>query len=257
MDRIRISFWGKSMKNARMLGMFFVVLGVPLLVCSCGKNKDNQSSNSSESNGDFTVLSFTPEGELPATVKFPSIQVQFSQPVVALTKLGKPSDKSDIVKIEPALKGTFRWFGTSLLGFECSESVIPQKEYTVTVSDKVTSAAGNKITGTLTYTFHSEELTLTSIVPGYDEVNKGNYVDTDDLPVELARDIALYFNTTVNPKVIEKEVLVTGAAGEKFDFTAAKEQDNVVLLKLKKAPPADTEITVELTKGSMQSIKPR
>src|SRR5574344_492932 len=246
-------FWGKNMKNvSRTLGMFLFLFSAALLTCSCGKkDKNSQPSSNKESNGDFTILSFTPDGELPATVKFPSIQVQFSEPVVALTKLGKPSDKSDIVTIEPALKGTFRWFGTSLLSFECSESVIPQKEYKVTVSDKTTSVGGKKITGTLTYSFHSEELTLLSIVPGYDEVKKGNYVDTDDLPVELARDIALYFNTNVNVKVIEKEVIVSGTAGDKFDFTATKETDNIVRLKLKKAPPADTDITVELTKGSM------
>ena len=41
--------------------------------------------------------------------------MQFSEPVVPLSKLGEPSDKSDIISIEPALNGVFRWYGTSLL----------------------------------------------------------------------------------------------------------------------------------------------
>jgi uncharacterized protein YfaS (alpha-2-macroglobulin family) len=234
----------------RMVKLLFVVCALTCSVCSCEKKK---VANASVKGADdaFCVLNFTPEGELPAAVKSPSIQVQFSEPVVPLTKLGKPSDKSDIVKIEPELKGTFRWYGTSLLSFECSEPVIPQKEYKVTVSERTTSVAGNKITGTLAYSFHTEELKLVSIVPGYSEVKKGNYVNTDEVPVEIARDIAVYFNTNVNPKVIAKELTVTSDSTDKYDFSVTAESESVVCLKLKKAPSADSPITVTLPKGSM------
>ena len=100
-----------------------------------GCKKSNETNKvpviKEKGDGSFKILSFTPEEELPSSVKYPSIQVQFNSPVVPLEKLGEPTDKSDIVTINPPLKGVFRWYGTSLLAFDASDAVIPQKKYTV------------------------------------------------------------------------------------------------------------------------------
>jgi uncharacterized protein YfaS (alpha-2-macroglobulin family) len=236
-------------RTSRLLSAGFFSLLSIFSLFSCN-NKANAAESVNASNEAFTVLAFTPEGELPAAVKFPSIQVQFSEPVVALSKLGKPTDKSDIVQIDPPIKGTFRWFGTSLLSFECSESVVPQKAYKVAVSSRTTSAAGKKISGNLEFNFHSEELKLVSIVPGYSEVDKGNYVDNDEVPVEVAKEVAVYFNAPVNIKKIQKELTVE-CGNQPCTFSATEISDSAVLLKLKNVPALDTEISVKLPKGSM------
>ncbi|MFA6938272.1 MAG: MG2 domain-containing protein [Treponema sp.] len=137
------------------------------------------------------------------------------------------------------------------MSFECSESVIPQKAYTVKISRKLTSASGKKISGSTEYYFHSEKLQLLNIVPGYGEVQKGNYVDNNEVPVEVARDIALYFNSPVNVKTIEKEIKVTDEKKEELQFTASKIEDTIVRLALKKAPLENNLIVITLPKNSM------
>jgi len=244
------------MKNVfRMMGVLFIGTALTLSLFGCGKNKKQSegtesSARQKEENTSFRVLNFTPEGELPANVTFPSIQVQFSEPVVALKELGKPTDKSDFVKIVPELKGTYRWFGTSLLSFECSDGIIPQKEYTIVVSDKTKSIGGEKITGQLEYKFHSEELKIASVLPGYEEVKKGHFIDTDDVPVEEARDIAIFFNLPVNLNTIIKEIEIHDDE-KKYQFSAKKESDTVIRLTLKETPPKNTTLDVVLPEGSM------
>ena len=240
-------------KAALFLIALIACMGILFVGCkkkSAGTAAQSASSYSDE-NTEFTVISFTPEDELPASVKFPSIQVQFSKPVVALQKLGEPSDKSDVFTIEPPIAGVFRWYGTSLLSFESSESVIPQKEYTIKINPKLTSTDGTKISGQTEYKFHSEELTITSVVPGYEEVKKGNYVDSEDVPVELARDIAVFFNSPVNASFVAKELTVEKSGTlEAFTFTATQESENCVRLKLKETPPEYTTLYITLPKGS-------
>ena len=168
------------------------------LAAGCSKKSavtERFSSSANELKSDeFGVIDFIPNGELPSSVTFPSIQVQFSEPVATLKELGEPSDKSDIFTIEPPLKGVFRWYGTSLLSFESSDKVIPQKSYTVRINPKTKSAGGKTITGNLTYSFYSEKLKMLSVVPGYESMKKGVYIDYDNVPLKEARDIGIYFN---------------------------------------------------------------
>ena len=148
----------------------------------------------------------TPQDELPAAVQYPSIQVQFSEPVVALKELGTPTDKSDVFSITPPLRGTFRWYGTSILGFESAEAAIPQKRYTVTVNPKLRSLKGNVLQGEHSFSFHTEELKLARIQPGYGRSLEGDYVNSSSVPPKLAQDIAVFFNAPVNAAVVSQRV---------------------------------------------------
>ncbi|MBQ1661931.1 MAG: Ig-like domain-containing protein, partial [Treponema sp.] len=148
---------------------------------------------------DFFVTSVTPNEEVPSSVSFPSVQIQFSKPVVPLQKLGEPITKSDVVTISPKLNGVFRWYGTSLLSFDCSDALIPQKEYAITVNPDLKSADGTAISGPVCYTFHTEELKLKSVVPGYiEQKEKKMAVNPNDIPPEYAQNIALTFSNKVN-----------------------------------------------------------
>lgn len=236
--------------RTKFVGSEFFLFALLFFVFSCKSKVTASDSKIHEDSGDFTVLSFSPEGELPSVVKFPSIQIQFSHPVVPLKQLGKPSDESDVVTIEPKIKGTFRWYGTSLLSFECSESVIPQKQYKITVNKKTTSLGGKKITGELEYSFHTQELQIVSIVPGYSEIQKGNYVDNDEVPVELASEIGVYFNAPVNKNHIKKQMTVS-CDGKVVPYDVSDISESAILIKLKDNPSMNTTVQVSLPKGSM------
>ena len=258
------------MKNVFKFLPLFVFASFVSLLTGCGGSANKvdalkASIPPSEKSASevFEVIDFLPGEELPSNVKYPSIQIQFSEPVIALQKLGDPSDKSPYVTIEPEIKGVFRWYGTSLLSFEASDPIIPQKEYTVKVAPDIQSAFGKAITGNLEYKFHTEPLKMTAIIPGYGEVQKGNYVDTESVPPEQARDIVLAFNAPVNPDHIKTQLKIS--AGSKTFSCSAKletppnDEDsdyspNLVRLTLDSAPDADEDLIVELPEGSSSDV---
>ena len=225
------------------------------LVLSC--KSDEVVERPVDENGLF-VMDFQPAGELPAAVKYPAIYVQFSKPVVPVAKLGEPSDKSDLMKIEPPLKGVFRWYGTSLLSFDAEEAVIPQREYKVTLSHDITSVDGSPISGQLVYTFRTEPLKLESITPGYKASLDGLWLNRNDLPVEAARSVALYFSYPVETKEIAKHLNIVDGTGKTYKFDIShpdKKNKNLVELFLKETPPDNTSITVVVKAGARSDSK--
>ena len=201
----------------------------------------------------FYVESVFPQGELSSSVSFPSIQIQFSEPVVALKKLGEPSSTSDVVTISPSVNGVFRWYGTSLLSFDCSDALIPQKEYTITINKNARSITGTPVSGDLVYTFRTEELALRSIEPGYTaRKEKKIYLNSQDILPEYAKDIAVSFGNKVNGKVVSKYILVSDEKSKKdYPFTFEQIDDKTLLLHVKDSFPRDTELKVVLKEGAI------
>ena len=210
----------------------------------------------------FEVVDFSPDGTLSNSISYPSVQIQFSEPVISLQKLGEPSDKSPYITIEPPLKGVFRWYGTSLLSFESSDKVIPQKIYKVKVSPDLTSVSGKVITGQTEFTFHTPELRMTDLIPGYGAVQNGEYIDKDSVPPDASKDVGLSFNAPVNVDFIKTQLKVVNAAtNEEIPFTAKTEKTkgkgkdsveipNFIRLTLNGNIPIDTSITITLPQGS-------
>ena len=239
--------------NIFLTSVFILLLGG--LVFSC--KSDDVVERPVDENGLF-VMDFQPAGELPTAVKYPAIYVQFSKPVVPVAKLGEPSDKSDLMKIEPPLKGVFRWYGTSLLSFDAEEAVIPQREYKVTLSDSITSVDGSPISGQRVFTFRTEPLKLESITPGYRAALEGLYLNRNDLPVEAARSVALYFSYPVETKEISKHLNIVDGTGKSYKFDIShpdKKNKNLVELFLKETPPDNTSITVVVKAGARSDSK--
>lgn len=204
-------------------------------------------------NNDFRVTNVTPQNELPASVKYPAIQIQFSQPVTELKALGTPQSTSPVVSIEPALKGVYRWYGTSILSFESEEEAIPQKIYTIKINPSLKSTQGLQIQGNLEYTFHTEDLKINSVHPGYEEEKKGNYIAKNNVPVQLAKDIAVYFNAPVNVSVVKDFISVKAGKDNtrSLNFSATQEDKNIIHLTVQDDIPEDTDIAVTLNKGAM------
>ena len=203
----------------------------------------------------FYVEGVTPQGELSASVKFPSIQVVFSEPVVPLAKLGEPSDRSDAVTITPAVKGVFRWYGTGILSFDATDELIPQKKYTVRVNQKLVSLKGEKISGQTAFSFQTEPLRLVSVEPGHLEREKHVFLDSDDIPPEYARNIAVAFSNKVNPAVVSQFLAVKGkpegGKAESFEFSCKAIDEKTVLLSVKKDFPRNCAVRVVLAEGAV------
>ena len=229
------------------LGMLFVAT----VFSACGSTA--QKNIPAKPDTSFFVTSFAPDGEIPARVQFPSIQIQFSEPVIALQKLGEPLETYPGVTIVPPLKGVFRWYGTGLLSFDCEEKLIPQKLYTVHIDKNFTSIHGTRISGTREYVFHTEELRLTSIEPGYIARREKNIsLNTDDIPPEYAQDIALTFSNTVNAAVVKNYISVTAAQHKQsYRFSTRQIDRQTILLTVIDTLPRNAEITITLAKGAM------
>ena len=220
------------MKSKEILKQCITVLFLSCLFCSTVSctTKDNQKNTDFEEDSKLKILSFSPQEELPSAVKYPSIQIQFSEPIVAIEKLGIPTDKSEIMTINPPLNGTFRWYGTSILSFECSDSLIPQKEYTVTINKSLKSINGNKLSGQNVFKFYTEELKINSIIPGISGIEQNQIFPYDEIPTEYANEIAIYFSNNVNPKVIKSFLYFENEATKnKLNYSIIEANNNYLL----------------------------
>lgn len=161
-------------KKTFSLFIFMAILFVSGAFLFASKSKIPQEENLAQTqiSTPFYAVSVTPYGELSSTVRHPSIQIVFSKPVVALKKLGVPILKSEHVQITPKLEGVFRWYGTSVLSFDCADDLIPQKIYTVKINPQIVSVNGDKFSGQNEFNFFTEEIRMQSVVPGYLEQNK-------------------------------------------------------------------------------------
>lgn len=219
--------------------------------CNAGALPSSSKNSTAQPATDFYVSSVSPTGELSSRVNFPSIQIQFSKPVVALEKLGEASDKNDAVSISPQLKGTFRWYGTSLLSFDTSEALIPQKEYTIKINENLTAMDGTKLSGQTSYSFRTEDVRMLYAQPGYTYAKEHKiHVNSNDAPVEYSTDIAIFFSNKIQSESICQSIKLTDQKGSELEYTASNLDEKSILLKLKKILPLDSNIYITLKKGA-------
>ena len=171
--------------------------------------------NIMESDEPFTIVDFGPRDELPAEIRYPSIYVVFSQPVVPLARLGEPMrEDAGFFYIDPPLSGVFRWYGSRLLAFEPDSVPIPQQRYTITVSDRITSLGGRALEGPRTFSFETARLSVLDWQLG----EEGRWVWTGNVHPEDARHIRLLFSYPVNLGEIANWIEIR-ADGRTFPFT--------------------------------------
>lgn len=241
------------MKKTKNLGIIFLIMFVICFLINCANTKSADTNDNDairfQNEGEFRVLSFEPEGKLPSTVKSPQIYIQFSKPVVALKKLGEVMTSSDVFTIEPKLDGIYRWYGTSLLAFEANDVTIAQMEYKISVNPKLVSIDGETIKGETEFSFKTEDLKLLSVIPGYTAQKDGNYVNTNDVPLDYAKDIALVFSYPVNKNVIKKYIKIT-VGDSVFDFAIVESFDNLLHIRIQKDIPENERVVISLLEGA-------
>jgi alpha-2-macroglobulin len=218
---------------------------------------DSKSTDISvfESDEPFIITDFGPDGELPSELEYPSVWVLFSQPVIPLSKLGTPSNKSQILKIEPPLEGVFRWYGTKLLSFEASQKGLPQHIYNVSLSDQLMSLGGKSLSGTRGFSFHTEYLSIISADPG-----RGGIFDKNEVPVSEASKITIHFNYPVNLEVVSKYLRVN-SNNKNYKFTISRPKDpegikskeelsRIAVLEIRGNFDENSTVLIKLKKGA-------
>jgi len=210
----------------------------------------------------FEVIDFLPGEELPADATYPTIQVQFSEPVIALQELGAVSDKSPYISIEPEIKGSYRWFGSSLLSFVASEKVIPQMKYTVKVAPDIVSLSGKSLKGQTEFQFHTEELKISSLIPGFENFKAGKgipyYSEYTRVSIPNAMDFGICFNAPVNPEIVKNYISIVNGEGKNYAFTVEapnldkeiENSKNIIRVKLTESPKEGEDLKIKLAQGA-------
>ncbi|QTQ16510.1 MG2 domain-containing protein [Treponema parvum] len=205
-----------------------------------------------EEKGDLTVADWGPQKELPATIRQPSFYVVFSLPVKAISALEEPSSKSEYMRVEPAVEGVFRWYGSRHLAFEASENINPLQEYTITVPDTVKSLSGKPITGERVFKIKSEELRITGFNVGYSFAKKtGMWIDTDDVVPEAANEVLLVFNYPVKAQDFASRIRAE-VDGSVLPCTISQKDDKSLLVTVKGNIPFDTDVYIYVDKLSVR-----
>jgi uncharacterized protein YfaS (alpha-2-macroglobulin family) len=137
----------------------------------------------------LTVVDAGPTGELRELADAHELRVIFSEPMVPLGHV--PSNPSPAwIHIDPAIKGSYRWSGTTILIFTPDPAMpLPHAtRYVVTIDAATPSAAGRQLGTPFHFTFTTPTVQLTS-------ARWARTANRFDQPVVLA----LTFNQRVRP----------------------------------------------------------
>ena len=102
----------------------------------------------------LSVVNTAPEGEIAALAEAKEIRVVFSESMVSLGRI--PSDVNPtFFKIVPAVPGTFRWSGTTVLIFtpDPKRPLSYATTYQVTIAAGTPAASGRKLARAVTFSF--------------------------------------------------------------------------------------------------------
>lgn len=111
----------------------------------------------------ISVVSAGPTGELDALTEANEIRVVFSEPMVVLGRIPDPVT-APFFKIAPAVPGTFRWSGTTILIFTPSNpNRLPfASRYEVTIDTSATAISGRKLAKPYKFAFTTPTVKLRS-----------------------------------------------------------------------------------------------
>jgi len=95
-----------------------------------------------------------PDGELTTLDQANEIRVVFSEPMVTLGRIPQPVT-APFVRIEPAIRGTFRWSGTTILIFtpDPRQPLPYATTYQVTVDTSARAVSGRQLTAPYRFRF--------------------------------------------------------------------------------------------------------
>ena len=107
------------------------------------------------------VVSAGPVGETATLAEASEVRVVFSEPMVVLGKIPQPVT-APFFRISPAVKGTFRWSGTTTLIFTPEKPLPYATRYSVTIDKTAKSVAGNTLDQPYEWSFSTPAIRLRS-----------------------------------------------------------------------------------------------
>ena len=102
----------------------------------------------------LTVVSAGPTGEVASLAEANEVRLVFSEPMVTLGRIPSPV-RAPFFSISPAVAGTFRWSGTTILVFtpDAKKPLPFATRYTVTVGAGATAVSGRALARPYTFEF--------------------------------------------------------------------------------------------------------
>lgn len=138
------------------------------------------------------LVRYAPEGDVERAAL---VSLTFSEPMVSLTRLEQTLERDIPVTLTPEIEGQWRWLDTQSLVFEPTGDALPMAtDYTVTLEEGFTSAAGVPLTTTAQWQFATAPLAVTDFYPGDNAV-------TDQQPV-----LVLIFNQAIDKNQLLEHV---------------------------------------------------
>ena len=106
----------------------------------------------------LTIVNTGPSGSLDSLAQANEIRIVFSEPMVTLGRIPNPVT-APFVRITPAITGTFRWSGTTILIFTPDpKRPLPfATSYEVTVDTSATAVSGRRLAKAETVPFHDAD----------------------------------------------------------------------------------------------------
>lgn len=111
--------------------------------------------------GALKVVMAGPTGEVADLAEANEIRVVFSEPMVVLGRI-PPKVEAPFFSIEPAVAGTFRWSGTTILIFtpDPTRPLPYATRYTVTVAPTATAVSGRRLAAPHAFSFRTPTVRL-------------------------------------------------------------------------------------------------
>ena len=134
------------------------------------------------------VVSAGPTGEAASAAEVNEVRVVFSEPMVTMGRV--PAQvRPPFIHIVPAVAGTFRWSGTTILIFTPARRLPLATEYRVTIDADAAAVSGRRLASAFTFAFR----TPTARLLRTNWYRPGDHYNAPPL-------VALNFNQPVNPQ---------------------------------------------------------
>jgi alpha-2-macroglobulin len=129
------------------------------IVCLCAVAASAESAQ--RTSASLSVVNFGPHGEVQNIAEAKEIRIVFSEPMVSLGTIPERV-RPPYVRITPAIPGTFRWSGTTILIFTADpKRPLPYATtYQVRVDAAATAVSGRKLAKPVTFSFTTPTVKL-------------------------------------------------------------------------------------------------
>ena len=164
-----------------------------MAILSCAAYSDAQQVTS---NPELKVLSATPRGSTITRDQSHTIAIMFNKPMVALKAVPEDESSGPLV-VEPAVKGKYRWLGTSTLTFVPTDTLPFSTVFRARVPAGTRALDGSTLNQDYVWTFETPRPQLVRSLPS----NGASYI-------VLHRNILLLFNQPVDPYALTQYIFL-------------------------------------------------